>query len=163
MHVLIFTGQFGMGHIAAAQAVQEEILRQEPTASVTVLDIVEDCFPQLHRLVYGCFDFTVNYCSGVYNMLNRMAGRYRCTPMKRTMVQKLDQLLYESQADLVISTLPLSSQYISAYKRQWNSCAAGISVSVSCILLSQGSAGDGRWIGTDPPGGRTALRTGRGL
>ena len=45
MHVLIFTGQFGMGHIAAAQAVQEEILRQEPTASVTVLDIVEDCFP----------------------------------------------------------------------------------------------------------------------
>lgn len=67
MHVLIFTGQFGMGHIAAAQAVQEEILRQEPTASVTVLDIVEDCFPQLHRLVYGCFDFTVNYCSGVYN------------------------------------------------------------------------------------------------
>lgn len=44
-----------MGHIAAAQAVQEEILRQEPTASVTVLDIVEDCFPQLHRLVYGCF------------------------------------------------------------------------------------------------------------
>ena len=34
MHVLIFTGQFGMGHIAAAQAVQEEILRQEPTASV---------------------------------------------------------------------------------------------------------------------------------
>lgn len=97
MHVLIFTGQFGMGHIAAAQAVQEEILRQEPTASVTVLDIVEDCFPQLHRLVYGCFDFTVNYCSGVYNMLNRMAGRYRCTPMKRTMVQKLDQLLYEAR------------------------------------------------------------------
>lgn len=36
--------------------------------------------------------------------------------MKRTMVQKLDQLLYESQADLVISTLPLSSQYISAYQ-----------------------------------------------
>ena len=56
MHVLIFTGQFGMGHIAAAQAVQEEILRQEPTASVTVLDIVEDCFPQLHRLVYGWVD-----------------------------------------------------------------------------------------------------------
>lgn len=46
MHVLIFTGQFGMGHIGRAQAVQEEILRQEPTASVTVLDIVEDCFPQ---------------------------------------------------------------------------------------------------------------------
>ena len=99
MHVLIFTGQFGMGHIAAAQAVQEEILRQEPTASVTVLDIVEDCFPQLHRLVYGCFDFTVNYCSGVYNMLNRMAGRYRCTPMKRTMAVSYTHLdVYKRQS-----------------------------------------------------------------
>ena len=37
--------------------------------------------------------------------------------MKRIMVQKLDQVLYESQADLVISTLPLSSQYISTYKQ----------------------------------------------
>ena len=43
MHVLIFTGQFGMGHIAAAQAVQEEILRQEPTASVTCLLYTSRC------------------------------------------------------------------------------------------------------------------------
>lgn len=91
MHVLIFTGQFAWGTLPQPRQCQEEILPQEPTASVTVLDIVEDCFPQLHRLVYGCFDFTVNYCSGVYNMLNRMAGRYRCTPMKRTMVPKLEQ------------------------------------------------------------------------
>lgn len=33
------------------------------------------------------------------------------------MVQKLDQVFYDSQADLVISTLPLSSQYVSAYKQ----------------------------------------------
>lgn len=117
MNVLIFTGRFGMGHIAAAQAVQEEILRQDPTASVTIVDIVEDCFPQLRRLVYGCFDLTVHYFSGVYNLLNRVAGHGGCAPLKRTMVQKLDQVFYDSQADLVISTLPLSSQYVSAYKQ----------------------------------------------
>lgn len=80
MNVLIFTGRFGMGHIAAAQAVQEEILRQDPTASVTIVDIVEDCFPQLRRLVYGCFDLTVNYFSGVYNLLNRVAGHGAAPP-----------------------------------------------------------------------------------
>ena len=117
MNVLIFTGHFGMGHIAAAQAVRQEILRQDPTASVTIVDVVEDCFPQLHRLVYGCFDLTVNYFSSVYNLLNRLASHGECAPMKRIMVQKLDQVLYESQADLVISTLPLSSQYISTYKQ----------------------------------------------
>ena len=41
MHVLIFTGQFGMGHIAAAQAVQEEILRQEPTALASIICSIE--------------------------------------------------------------------------------------------------------------------------
>ena len=117
MNILILTGRFGMGHVAAAQAIQEEILARDPAVSVTMVDIVDHCFPQLRHLVYGCFDFTVNYCSGVYNILNRMAGRGSCSPMKRTMVQKVDQLLYESQADLVISTLPLSSQYIAAYKR----------------------------------------------
>lgn len=121
MNVLIFTGKFGMGHIFAAQAVQEEILRQDPTACITIVDIIDECFPQMRRVVYGWFDFTVNYCSGMYNLLNRMAGRFRCTPVTRTLVQKLDQLLYHSQADLVISTLPLSSQYVSSYKESTGS------------------------------------------
>ena len=42
MHVLIFTGQFGMGHIAAAQAVQEEILRQ---AQGEITEIIVAAFP----------------------------------------------------------------------------------------------------------------------
>ena len=68
MRVLILTGRFGMGHIAAAQALQQEILREDPTTDVTVLDVIEACLPQLRHLIYGCFDFTVNYCSGVYNV-----------------------------------------------------------------------------------------------
>ena len=65
MRVLILTGRFGMGHIAAAQALQQEILREDPTTDVTVLDVIETCLLQLRHLIYGCFDFTVNYCSGV--------------------------------------------------------------------------------------------------
>lgn len=80
MRVLILTGRFGMGHIAAAQALQQEILREDPTTDVTVLDVIETCLPQLRHLIYGCFDFTVNYCSGVYNVLNRVAGRYPRAP-----------------------------------------------------------------------------------
>lgn len=117
MNVLIFTGQFGMGHTAAAKALQEQILTQDPTAAVAIIDVVEECFPQFQGMVYGCFDFTVNYCAGIYNLLNRLAGRIRCTPMKAAMVQSLDQLLRRNRADLLISTLPLSSQYLSAYKQ----------------------------------------------
>lgn len=117
MRVLILTGRFGMGHIAATQALQQEILREDPTTDVTVLDVIEACLPQLRHLIYGCFDFTVNYCSGVYNVLNRVAGRYPRAPMRRAMIQKVTQLLAEHQSDLLISTLPMCSQYISDYKQ----------------------------------------------
>ena len=40
MNVLIFTGKFGMGHVFAAQAVREEILRRDPDACVTVVDVI---------------------------------------------------------------------------------------------------------------------------
>lgn len=66
MNILILTGQIWHGATWwPPKAVEQEILRQDPTASVVVVDIVERCAPQLRRLVYGCFDFTVNYCSGV--------------------------------------------------------------------------------------------------
>ena len=55
MNVLIFTGKFGMGHVFAAQAVCEEVLRQDPAACVTIVDVVEECFPQTRRLVYGFY------------------------------------------------------------------------------------------------------------
>ena len=45
MNVLIFTGHFGQGHIAAAQAVRQEILRQDPAACVTILDVAMAYLP----------------------------------------------------------------------------------------------------------------------
>lgn len=117
MNVLIFTGQFGMGHVCAAQAIREELLLKAPYASVTIVDIVEECFPHMKQMIYGCFDFTVNYCAGIYNLLNRMAGKFQCTPMKHAMVEKMSALLEQTKADYLVSTLPLSSQYLSAYKK----------------------------------------------
>ena len=58
MRVLILTGRFGMGHIAAAQDLQQEILREDPTTDVTVLDVIETCLPILRLLIYGCFDLS---------------------------------------------------------------------------------------------------------
>ena len=43
MNILILTGRFGMGHVAAAQAIQEEILARDPAASVVVADATMTC------------------------------------------------------------------------------------------------------------------------
>jgi UDP-N-acetylglucosamine:LPS N-acetylglucosamine transferase len=117
MNILIFTGRFGMGHVAAAQALAQQVRRQAPTARVRVVDVIQDLCPHLARVVYGGFDFTVHYCAGVYNLLNKWAGQVPCTPAKGTAIQRLAKLMEEEQPDLVLSTLPLSSQYLAAYRK----------------------------------------------
>ena len=41
MKVLIFTGAFGMGHYSVAKAVKEEILKDNPCATVIIIDMIE--------------------------------------------------------------------------------------------------------------------------
>lgn len=116
MNVLILTGKFGMGHMTAAKAVGQEILRAAPDAQITTVDIIEYCFPLLKNRIYGWFNFMVHRCAGIYNLLNKLAGRCGCSPLKRATARKIGKLLTECKADFVVSVLPLSSQYVSAYK-----------------------------------------------
>lgn len=115
LSVVVFTGRFGMGHCAAAEAVRQEILAGEPSARVQVVDVMDYLFPEASRRIYEAFGFLVKRCSWVYNLLNRAAGVKMNAPLQGAVAKKLDALL--EGVDLVIAALPLCSQYVSAYKR----------------------------------------------
>lgn len=116
LQVLILTGRFGMGHYAAAEAVRQEILAEDPTAQVRVVDVMDALFPHASRRIYDGFNFLVKRCSWVYNLLNRAVGAKLGAPLQRPVVRRLDALL--DGVDLIAATMPVCSQYISAYKRQ---------------------------------------------
>ncbi|MDA3730329.1 glycosyltransferase [Niameybacter massiliensis] len=118
MNILILTGHFGMGHYSAAESIQQEITRMNPEAHVYIVDIIEYMFPKSSTAIYASFNFMVNKCASIYNCLNEIACRHSNITLKKSVVKKVHQLLAEYQADLVISTLPVSSQYISAYKEK---------------------------------------------
>ena len=113
MKVLILTGRFGMGHIKCACALKEVISKN---AQVEVVDLVEYLFPRMSGLIYSGFGILVTKMSGMYNLLNKMAGKMGGVPLRKTAVRRIDNLLMEHNPDLVISDLPLCSQYFSSYK-----------------------------------------------
>lgn len=113
MKVLILTGRFGMGHIKCACALKEVISKN---AQVEVVDLVEYLFPRMSGLIYSGFGILVTKMSGMYNLLNKMAGKMGGVPLRKTAVRRIDNLLMEHNPDLVISNLPLCSQYFSSYK-----------------------------------------------
>ena len=115
LRVIIFTGRFGMGHCAAAEALRQDILSGTRRAQVQVIDVIDYLFPLTGKRIYEGFTFLVKRCSWVYNLLNRAAGARVKAPLQRQVLKKLDALL--GGVDLVIATMPVCSQYISAYKR----------------------------------------------
>ncbi len=120
MKILILTGRFGMGHNSAAQAVKEMILSSEPSANIDIIDIIDYIFPKSSKVIYGCFNFMVSKFSGLYNFFNKFTARRTSMPLKKSVVKKIDLLLKKYDTDMVISTFPACSQYISAYKKSKN-------------------------------------------
>ena len=105
-----------MGHVKCAEAIAEEIYASRPDASVTTVDVMDYLFPHLSKAIYKGFSLLVTKLPGMYNHLNRAAGKHAGVPMKNTIAAKLDRLIAETQPDLIISNLPVCSKYISAYK-----------------------------------------------
>ena len=105
-----------MGHVKCAEAIAEKIYASQPDASVTTVDVMDYLFPHLSKAIYKGFSLLVTKLPGMYNHLNRAAGKHAGVPMKKTIAAKLDRLIAETQPDLIISNLPVCSKYISAYK-----------------------------------------------
>ena len=116
MNILILTGRFGMGHVKCAEAIAEEIYASEPDASVTTVDVMDYLFPHFSKAIYKGFSLLVSRLPGMYNHLNRAAGKHAGVPMKRTIASKLDKLMSQTEPGLIISDLPVCSKYVSAYK-----------------------------------------------
>ena len=120
MNILIWSGRYGMGHLAVAAAIKEQILHSYPQANVSVVDTTEVCFPLLSREIYGSFNFVVKHKPEFFNTLTRLDTKVSHLPLKREIIKKIDALLQDLQPDLIICALPLSCQYMAAYRASKN-------------------------------------------
>ncbi len=117
MNILILTGRFGMGHSSATAAIKDEIECNIPSVNVQVVDIIDYLLPSTSKILYSGFNLMVSRLSNIYNIFCKTSENYSSAPFKGIFIQKLDLLMSQYNPDIVISTLPIGSQYISAYKK----------------------------------------------
>jgi UDP-N-acetylglucosamine:LPS N-acetylglucosamine transferase len=116
MRILVLTGKFGMGHISAAEAVKEELEKGRDDVTTDVVDLVEYLFPAWSKLIYSGFDLIAGKFNKLYNALNCVDGRSASMPLKAWFIERFQCLLDEHEPDILVSTWPVGSRYIGAYK-----------------------------------------------
>ncbi|WP_206459945.1 MGDG synthase family glycosyltransferase [Anaerovorax sp. IOR16] len=121
MNVLILTGKFGMGHIAVAQALKEEIMEKYPTANIACSDIFEYTMPEYAESIYKTFALVAKSGNSFYNLIYKQTDHKNVNDTSfwcRFFKKKLQNLFLETQPDVIISTLPLCSRLVSWYKEE---------------------------------------------
>lgn len=116
MKILILTGRFGMGHYSVAKAIKEEIeARGEGNEAITI-DLIDELFPRFNKVIYFLFDKTANKFSKLYNLINLIASKYSDVPFKKILSKDIKKIIEKVDCDAIVSTMPISSKYVSAYK-----------------------------------------------
>ncbi len=116
MKVLILTGKFGMGHYSVSEAIKQEIIKKESITEINVVDILDYLIPTASKIVYKGFNTLVTKWANLYNFINMTNEDNNIKTFNYFFIKGLDRLFLEFNPDVVISTLPISSQYISKYK-----------------------------------------------
>lgn len=137
MNILILTGRFGLGHYSTSLSLKQEIQKQIDDANIHIVDIVDYIAPKLNGVVYSGFNIIVRRASKLYNFLYKNTTDFDFSmnmPFPNIFIEKIEELIYKDEPDIIISTLPFCSRVISQYKTRTGSnlplitCITDISV-----------------------------------
>jgi processive 1,2-diacylglycerol beta-glucosyltransferase len=121
--ILIFTAGFGEGHNTAARNIQAGIeFLEEEEAHVEVIDLFDSCYGKFNDFVRKAYLNAINNTpliwQGIYAMLDHTNLVEKNLAALTRLRQALDQLLHESQPDVVISTYPVYNYLIEEIYRE---------------------------------------------
>ena len=114
MNILILTGKFGMGHLSAARALQEQLSLDGHRAEV--VDLFEYALPERAGAMYWWFIVLVTYGGVVYNLYHDLTANDSGDGRGDDLLDGLDRLLDEYGPDVVVSTHPICSAAMARYK-----------------------------------------------
>ena len=116
MNVLILTGRFGMGHLFAAQALQEQL--QQDGHQADIVDLFEYALPDAAPAMYRAFNLLVTFGGAFYNLYHVITANNSGGNRGNKLLKGLNSLLDEHRPDVVVSTHPVCSAAVSRYKEE---------------------------------------------
>ncbi|MDO4814616.1 MAG: glycosyltransferase [Gemella sp.] len=120
MKILILCGKYGMGHFMAARAIEEQLKKENDIEKIKLVDFVEYTFPISHKFLYSSFKLLTTKIPKIFAHFYPTVANNKSAPAAAyKMVKKLDQIIKEEGADIVISTLPEISKSFALYKEKY--------------------------------------------
>lgn len=118
MNILILTAKYGMGHYSASISLKQEL--EKENTNVEIVDFFEVVFPILKNVFYGMFNILVSKCGSIYNFFYKFTANTNVMPFRTLARKRVESLIKEKNSDIIISTFPVCSSYISDYKKNKN-------------------------------------------
>lgn len=120
MKILVLTGKLGMGHISASHAITEELEAQH---QVTVVDIYQILLPLTYRIFYKLFNIIATHYGSIYNKICHSSKDIEkknllTKTLARVATKKITKLMTIEKPDMIISTVPVGSWCMDAYKKE---------------------------------------------
>lgn len=116
MKILIITGTFGMGHIIASNAIKQDLLESYPDADIQILDYIDALFPYVSSAFYKSYNAVVRNFPELFNLAIKASNKIDTAPLKHILSRKFNEVITEFSPDLIITTTPVSSKYLTYYK-----------------------------------------------
>lgn len=120
MKILILTSRFGMGHLSAAKAIEEELKSSNSNDIIQVVDIIQFLFPITYKFIYSVFNNFICKFLSIYNCVNKLVTKDESDCVKKRTLIKMDKLFKRYKPDLIIATWSAASRYTSNYKEEYN-------------------------------------------
>ncbi|MEZ3487018.1 MAG: hypothetical protein K1W22_10625 [Lachnospiraceae bacterium] len=123
MKVMVLSGRFGFGHEMAANAIREELIRQNPDAGIIQKDLLTYFYPHISRLIYGVFSLVAERCHGIYNLVYRMSERMNAEIRQggSMLYLKFRRMMEEETPDMIVCTHPICVKAAAFYKAKTGS------------------------------------------
>jgi UDP-N-acetylglucosamine:LPS N-acetylglucosamine transferase len=123
-HILILTATFGMGHHAVSAAIKDDIIARYSGYTIEIVDLFDIINPGLKRALQKGYNVLTRDFEDLYNFFyaykNESKNNVLDSLFYFSYQKKFDHFLSEFSPDIVISTFPMTSGFVSRYKQKEN-------------------------------------------
>lgn len=116
--ILILTAGFGAGHVSAANAIKDAILKDEENVNILIRNFIDASVPKLNKPMVKFYEQNTKYTPELYNcyyyLKKSFSSKYDIA--HKVYTPKLSKFIEDLNPDLIISTFPLAAACVNNFR-----------------------------------------------
>lgn len=124
LNILVLTSSFGMGHDSVANAIKEQLVDENKNLNVIVKDILEISTPKTKEYFFDLYYLLTKkhprFYNVIYNIKKDTPQNFVDETMYNLFLKKVYRYIQQVDPQIIISTFPLCSGFVSRVKEKYN-------------------------------------------